>query len=137
MTKLAIARPLGQLKHLARQPHALLTPVRSPRHHVAGVQRHRQQPGLADPMRAIERLAAGALAPDAIGLVGQLDGQPREQPDAQLGMIVADRVQRLLEPGDQPEVGAEDRDARAAARSVGRYRLVSRMMGEGWCVERW
>jgi hypothetical protein len=23
------------------------------------------------------------------------------------------------------------------ARSVGRYRLVSRMMGEGWCVERW
>ena len=98
--QLPIAGPVGQGEHLACDSQAFLASVRAPGDHVAGVERSGERRRVVDPPGKVQCLLAECVAPPRIGLVGELDRQPREQPHPKPGMFVADRRERLLERGD-------------------------------------
>jgi hypothetical protein len=58
--------------------------------------------------RCCHRLGGKPIAPSAIGVVGELDRKPTLETCAQLGFVVAERVERLREQRHPLPVDSED-----------------------------
>ena len=72
----------------------------------APVERVGERRGVAATARELHRLAAQLVAPRARRLVAQRTRQPREQPDAQRAVVLAERGEALLEQREEALVGA-------------------------------
>ena len=118
-----VARALGEAEQVVCGLQALLHVARAPQRPVASHEGEAQAARIADLAGELDRFAAELGAAFARLREAQLDRQPGNEPRAQCRLVVADRVERLLEQGD--ELVVDD-----AARHLARHPVAERRGGE-------